>query len=79
MATFSIVKPKWIYALIQLNTFSKKKLLSKSGTEWNYSGGNTQLLAEIIQRMSGLKIDEFANKFLFLPLGIHQYEWINLS
>lgn len=57
----------------------KKKLLSKSGTEWNYSGGNTQLLAEIIQRMSGLKIDEFANKFLFLPLGIHQYEWINLS
>lgn len=57
----------------------KKNMLSKPGTEWNYNGGNTQLLAEIIQRKSGLQIDEFANKFLFSPLGIHQYEWINLT
>ncbi len=57
----------------------KRKLLSKPGTEWNYCGGNTQLLAEIIQRKSGLTITEFANKFLFLPLGIHQYEWVNLT
>jgi len=26
-----------------------------------------------------LKIDEFANKYLFIPLGIHQYEWFNLT
>lgn len=57
----------------------KKNMLSKPGTQWNYSGGNTQLLAEIIHRKSGLQIDEFAEKFLFLPLGIHQYEWINLT
>ena len=57
----------------------RKKLHSRPGTGWNYSGGNTQLLAEIIYRESGLRIDEFANKYLFLPLGIHQYEWVNLT
>jgi CubicO group peptidase (beta-lactamase class C family) len=57
----------------------RKKLRSRPGTEWNYSGGSTQLLAEIIYRKSGLRIDEFADKYLFLPVGIHQYEWVNLT
>lgn len=38
-----------------------------------------QLLAEIIYRKSGMQIDAFANKFLFLPLGIHQYQWVDLT
>ncbi|NBA86726.1 serine hydrolase [Emticicia sp. CRIBPO] len=57
----------------------KKPLAAKPGTQWNYSGGNTQLLAEIIYKTSGMRIDEFAEKFLFKPLGIKRYQWVNLT
>ena len=57
----------------------KQSMVAQPGTRWNYSAGNTQLLAEIIYRTSGLRIDKFAEKHLFLPLGIKNYEWITLS
>lgn len=56
-----------------------RKLISKPGSQWNYNGGNTQLLAAIIQRRTGLSIDQFAERFLFLPLGINKNEWIRLK
>jgi CubicO group peptidase (beta-lactamase class C family) len=56
-----------------------KEVTSKPGQKWNYSAGNTQLLAEIIYRKSGLKIDAFAEKYLFLPLGIRRFEWVDLT
>jgi CubicO group peptidase (beta-lactamase class C family) len=45
------------------------------GKEWKYNGGTTQLLAAIIERTTGQKITAFAEKNLFLPLGITRYEW----
>lgn len=45
------------------------------GTTWKYNGGTTQLLAAIIEKISGKKIDLFANEYLFQPLGIARYEW----
>lgn len=45
------------------------------GLKWKYNGGSTQLLASIIERTTGKKIDAFANEYLFKPLGIKQYEW----
>jgi CubicO group peptidase (beta-lactamase class C family) len=45
------------------------------GTVWNYNGGNTQLLAAIIEKTTGKRIDQFANEFLFQPLGIEKFEW----
>lgn len=57
----------------------KKTMVSKPGSIWNYSAGNTQLLAEIINRVSGLTVDKYAGKYLFQPLGINSYEWVNLS
>lgn len=56
-----------------------RKLAVKPGSTWNYSAGNTQLLAEIIHQTSGLTVDEFAAKYLFSPLGINTYEWVTLS
>ena len=41
-----------------------------------YNGGTTQLLAAIIKKVSGLNIHEFANKYLFTPLGISNSEWV---
>lgn len=45
------------------------------GLHWKYNGGATQLLASIIERTTGKKIDEFANQFLFQALNIKSYEW----
>ena len=45
------------------------------GVSWKYNGGTTQLLAAIIEKTTGKKIDEFAKEFLFQPLGIEKFEW----
>ncbi|HEX2394250.1 MAG TPA: serine hydrolase [Bacteroidales bacterium] len=45
------------------------------GKRWKYNGGTTQLLAEIIEKTTGKRIDKFAEEYLFKPLGINRYEW----
>ncbi len=52
-----------------------RELLAKPGTVWNYNGGTTELLAELIQRVSGKNIHEFATAYLFKPIGIEKSEW----
>lgn len=56
----------------------KQKLEFSPGLHWNYSGGNTQVLAAIIEKASGKKIDIFASENLFNNLGIQQFEWKTL-
>lgn len=46
------------------------------GQQWRYNGGTTQLLAAIIEKTSGQKIAEFAEKNLFQPLGVSHFEWV---
>ncbi len=46
------------------------------GKVWKYNGGTTQLLAAIIEKTTGKKIDQFAKEYLFQPLGIEKFEWI---
>jgi CubicO group peptidase (beta-lactamase class C family) len=46
------------------------------GQVWKYNGGTTQLLAAILEKTTGKKVDEFAKEFLFSPLGISRFEWI---
>ncbi|HEY0609546.1 MAG TPA: serine hydrolase, partial [Chitinophaga sp.] len=46
------------------------------GQVWKYNGGTTQLLAAILERSTGKKIDQFAKEYLFAPLGITQSEWM---
>ena len=45
------------------------------GKVWKYNGGTTQLLAAIIQKTTGKKVDEFAKQYLFQPLGVTRFEW----
>ncbi|MBS1755689.1 MAG: serine hydrolase [Bacteroidetes bacterium] len=56
----------------------KQKLEFDPASHWNYSGGNTQVLAAIIEKVSGKKIDEFAKENLFSKLGIDNTEWQTL-
>jgi CubicO group peptidase (beta-lactamase class C family) len=46
------------------------------GKVWKYNGGTTQLLAAIIEKTTGKKVDEFAKEYLFQPLGLTMFEWI---
>lgn len=56
-----------------------KQMINEAGTKWNYSAGNTQVLAEIIKKVSGKDIYAFAAENIFQPLSINQSEWICLS
>jgi CubicO group peptidase (beta-lactamase class C family) len=46
------------------------------GALWKYNGGTTQLLAAILEKTTGKKVDQFASEYLFQPLGITRFEWI---
>ena len=50
-----------------------------AGEVFNYCGGCTNLLGDIIFRSSGLKADVFAEKYLFGPLGINSAAWVKKS
>jgi CubicO group peptidase (beta-lactamase class C family) len=44
------------------------------GTKYVYSGPNNIILSEIIKKSTGQNIAEFAEKYLFEPIGIKEYE-----
>ena len=46
------------------------------GQIWEYNGGTTVLLAAIIEKTTGKKVDQFAKEYLFQPLGVNSFEWI---
>lgn len=45
------------------------------GTQFNYSSGESQLLAHIFFRATGLDVEEYAARHLFRPLGITRWHW----
>jgi CubicO group peptidase (beta-lactamase class C family) len=49
------------------------------GTKYVYSGPNNIILGEIIKRSTGKNIAEFAEEYLFKPLGIKEYNWYSKS
>lgn len=55
--------------------YFEKPMDSTPGKEFQYSGGCTITLGEIIKRSSGLAVEEFAAQYLFKPLGISEYTW----
>lgn len=55
-----------------------KPVAETAGAKWNYSGGDTQLLAGALQRASGKFIADFAKEALFTPLGIRDFEWLKM-
>ncbi|GAA5214893.1 serine hydrolase domain-containing protein [Corallincola platygyrae] len=53
-----------------------KPMESSPGERFNYSGGNIILLGEIIKHATDMDIEQFANTYLFKPLGIKDVEWL---
>lgn len=51
------------------------KLVEPPGKRFNYAGGMTVLLGEIVSRTSGQDLGSFAERYLFQPMGIHMEAW----
>jgi CubicO group peptidase (beta-lactamase class C family) len=51
-------------------------MVNTPGSVWKYNGGTTQILAAIIEKVSGKTIDLFAKEYIFDPLGITIFEWL---
>ncbi|HET9745020.1 MAG TPA: serine hydrolase, partial [Chitinophagaceae bacterium] len=45
------------------------------GSQWKYNGGSTELLAFIIQKATGKRVDSFAFEYLLRSLGIKKFKW----
>jgi CubicO group peptidase (beta-lactamase class C family) len=56
-----------------------RPIISEPGIKWNYCGGQSELLGQIIQKVSTLTLAKFAEKYLFTPLGISEYQWLTLK
>ncbi|HET6331243.1 MAG TPA: serine hydrolase [Holophagaceae bacterium] len=46
------------------------------GRKWNYNGGGTAVLADILARATQTPLKDFARKMLFEPLDIREWEWM---
>lgn len=52
------------------------EVVAAPGTSFNYNGGGTAVLADLITRGTGQPLDDFARTHLFEPLGIRDWAWV---
>jgi CubicO group peptidase (beta-lactamase class C family) len=56
-----------------------RPVVSVPGSKFLYNSGDTNILGEIVRRASGSQtLVEFADRYLFEPLGIEVYDWVRL-
>lgn len=53
-----------------------RRRVAEPGTRFNYSGGNTAVLAAMLQRATQTRLDALAATALFEPLGITSRSWV---
>ena len=53
----------------------QKRLNNKPGDEFIYSNSGYNLMAIIVQRVSGMSLAEFCRRFIFEPAGMTNTEW----
>jgi len=64
-----VSNPDWVkYTLDQ-------PMYNEPGKEFSYNSGNAQVLSAILQDVSGKDTRDFAQHYLFDPLGIDHYRW----
>jgi len=47
----------------------------KPGEHWAYNSSSLMVVSEIISKTSGMTMPDFADKYLFGPLGIKEFHW----
>lgn len=53
-----------------------KPIAQPPDAQWTYNGGSTDLLGNILERVSGKPLEAFAREALFEPLGITDLAWM---
>jgi CubicO group peptidase (beta-lactamase class C family) len=53
----------------------RRRLVSEPGTRFYYHDGNPQLASGVLERVTGVTPEAYAEKHLFGPLGIREYRW----
>lgn len=66
---FLFYNEDWVKYILNL------PLESKPGEKFEYNSANTHLLSAIISKATGMSTYDFANKYLFQPLGIRNAYW----
>jgi CubicO group peptidase (beta-lactamase class C family) len=56
----------------------EQPVIAPPGSVYNYNGGNTTVLAAVLSKVTGKRLDDYAREKLFGPLGITDFEWVNL-
>lgn len=54
-----------------------RSMAAPAGTVFNYNGGNTAVLAQVLSERVGMPLPEYARQQLFEPLGIADWEWVD--
>jgi CubicO group peptidase (beta-lactamase class C family) len=54
----------------------EQPVVAPPGERYLYSGGSTALLAAVVQKATGRKLDAFAREALLEPLGVSEADWI---
>jgi CubicO group peptidase (beta-lactamase class C family) len=65
----------WFWEDGPMNYTLSRDLVAEPGTRFNYSGGDIQILVEILRNATGMTLDEFSGTYLFEPMGIDSYDW----
>ncbi len=65
----------WFWEKGPMDYILSRDLVAEPGTRFNYSGGDIQILVEILRNATGMTLDEFSGTYLFEPMGIDSYDW----
>ena len=65
----------WFWEDGPMDYVLSRQFVAEPGTRFNYSGGDIQILVEILKNATGMKLDEFSKKYLFEPLEITTFDW----
>jgi CubicO group peptidase (beta-lactamase class C family) len=66
--------PSFEFQHIDAQTLASRALVNRPGT-FSYDSGSYDLLADLLQRATGLPIAQYAEQRLFRPLGVRNVRW----
>ena len=52
-------------------------LAAEPGSQWNYSSADSHLVSVMFQTLVGQSLNDYASTYLFEPLGIREWEWLD--
>ena len=65
----------WFWEEGPVNYVLGRDLVAEPGTRFNYSGGDIQILVEVLENATGMNLDDFSATYLFEPMGITSNDW----